>query len=53
MVTLFDDLELGLTPYWFLATTEKVYDDPTLSPLTTQLLETVVHLRRSGCEVTT
>jgi hypothetical protein len=53
MVTLFDDLELGLAPNWFFATTEKVYDDPALSPLTTQLFEVVAHVLRDGCDVTT
>jgi hypothetical protein len=53
IVTLFDDNEFGPAPDAFFATTVNVYDDPAVKPLTTQLLEAVVHDRLEGCDVTT
>jgi hypothetical protein len=53
MLTLFDDLDLGLAPAPFLATTVNVYTDPAFRPLTTQLFDAVVQVRFVGCEVTT
>jgi hypothetical protein len=53
IVTLFDDVEFGLAPDAFLATTVNVYDVPAVRPLTTQLLDAVVQDRLEGCDVTT
>jgi hypothetical protein len=50
---LFDDVEFGLAPDAFFATTVNVYDEPAVRPFTTQLLAGVVHERLEGCDVTT
>jgi hypothetical protein len=50
---LFDEVEFGLAPDAFFATTVNVYDDPAVRPFTTQLLDAVAQDRLEGCDVTT